>query len=236
LPDQRPSKLSLGTVVKSDPPENTEVDADSTVAYWTAPGKNAVPDVRGMTTDTASTKLASEGFRLGKISEQLKETEAGLIEFSNPAQGTVAELNSPVAVIVNSDQYPIPYVIGSSPQQAEKVLQEAGFRFAEESNFSPAMPGRVLKQYPTDRARHGTVVTLTYSKFYLIVLILVVATGAGVTLLPPHVTLLPDWKVELGTGSPEVNIPAGGPELGIDVIVTPDPPPGEISVTITKET
>lgn len=224
-----------GTVLKSFPGENALVPRGSIVSYWTASGKNLVPDVRGMSRADASAKLAEEGFKTGTVSEEYGSSRAGLIASSDPKDGMPAELGSAVALTVVTDEVQIPNVVGNSREEAERRLRDAGFEPETGSDLSVAKPGVVTTQRPAGRGRKGQIVALTVTVLHWVAIGSIAALAAATATLWPRIR----WSVDLSgvrsRAPADVNAPVSAPEISFRIEVVPGKPPAEFSTPVTKE-
>ena len=97
------SNEEAGTVIKQDPKAGTKISRGQTVDITVSKGKQShkvsVPDVTGVSLDTAKAALQSRGLRVGSVSKQESRQAAGTVVSQSPASGEVEEGSSISLVI-----------------------------------------------------------------------------------------------------------------------------------------
>ena len=161
------SRIAQGQVVRTDPPIGDRLRRDTAVALTISLGPEpvVVPDVSGMTIDTASSSLSDAGLRT-KAKERFDNTVPfGQVIASEPAAGTTAFRGDRVVVLISKGPQfvPVPNVVGLDTETATAKLEEAGFRVATREQFGVTIANRVIAQEPGGGASvsRGTIVTLT---------------------------------------------------------------------------
>ncbi|MET9775304.1 Stk1 family PASTA domain-containing Ser/Thr kinase [Streptomyces sp. NPDC006367] len=118
-----------GKVCSQDQKPSTQVKKDSTVNLVVSTGapKVDVPDVEGMTYSEAEAALKEKGFEVEKESKESTETPDTVLS-QDPAGGTSREKGSTVTLTVarETSQVTVPSLLGLSPADAEKRLNEKG--------------------------------------------------------------------------------------------------------------
>jgi hypothetical protein len=122
--------------------------------YWLASGNNVVPNLHGRTVDDSQVILKIAGFRLGGLSYKTAPGLAGSVADQDPKAGSMALMNSPVAITVGTRLLPpMPQVEGMTPDQAASTLNKAGFATVTVVHkFHFATPNRVFRQDPPPSA------------------------------------------------------------------------------------
>lgn len=134
-----------------------------------------VPDLIGLTLEQAQALLKKAGLQDGELSQQPVTNErAGLIVKQNPLPGTLADLGSPVKMVIGvarngePDPVTVPDMTGISVDEAEARLKQAQLRRGQTSEVSvpPEKVGLVVGQSPGAGATvpPDTVVALVVGK------------------------------------------------------------------------
>jgi eukaryotic-like serine/threonine-protein kinase len=155
-------------VVGTDPAASTEVAERSTVKLQigNGPDQAAVPPLTGKTVAEAGPLLTQRGLVLGAQTEQntTDAAQVGKILSSSPAAGENVAGGTPVAVVVGKQQSTIavPNVVGQSADDAEKVLQQAGFNVRQTDVDAGGNEGDVVSTQPAvgTQVAPGSTVTL----------------------------------------------------------------------------
>ncbi|MFZ0869708.1 MAG: PASTA domain-containing protein [Rhodanobacter sp.] len=149
------SRRQQGQVTRTEPVSGTLVQPGATVMYWLASGNNVVPDLLRRTVDDAQVILKRAGFRPGGVSYKTTPGPAGLVIGQVPKAGSIASMNSSMAITVGTliPPPPMPHVEGMTPDQASSTLNKAGFATVTVVHkFHLAMPNRVFRQDPQPSA------------------------------------------------------------------------------------
>ena len=93
----------------------------------------AVPDVVGLTQETAGTTITSAGLVVGEVSEEpTLGVEPGTVTAQDPAAGTEVEESSAVDVVVATVPVAkVPDVVGDSQEEATAKLAQEGLRLGD---------------------------------------------------------------------------------------------------------
>lgn len=160
-------KIGEGLVVRTEPRIGAELRRDSVVSLTVSLGPEpvVVPDVSGMTIDTASATLSDSGLR-AKAAERFDNyIPFGQVISTDPAAGSTAYRGDKVTVLISkgSQYVPVPNVVGLDTETAKSKLESAGFRVATREQFGVTIANRVIAQDPAGgaQATRGTLVTLT---------------------------------------------------------------------------
>jgi len=130
----------------------------------------AVPDVRSLSAEQATTALTTAGFKVGAIAYDEKATGvAGAVVTQQPAAGTRAKAGSAVALtIAGPAPVTTPSIIGLEKTAAEAALGSIGLSLGAvtESYDSTAAAGTIAKQDPAAGATapKGSAVDVEISK------------------------------------------------------------------------
>lgn len=116
-----------------------------------------VPDVNGMPVAEAQKVLEEKGFRVELEESMDKNVTPGTVLKMDPAAGTKRKEGARITLTIarGLKLSPIPDVTGLDLSQAEKLLQEKGFRVGKVTNaWEDGKPeGLVLRQLPTAGSR-----------------------------------------------------------------------------------
>jgi membrane peptidoglycan carboxypeptidase len=121
----------------------------------------SVPNVAGMSVETAQATIEDKGFTVTVSPDQVPSTEgAGLVARTDPAGGTNVNVGTPITIYVsNGNGATIPEVVGDDPKDAKKSVEDAGFKVKVDKNCN-GDDKRVTTQNPggdTDADKGGTV-------------------------------------------------------------------------------
>ena len=133
------------------------------------PKQTDVPNVIGRTSSTASQILQNQGFEVQIDPATNADVPRDQVFAQNPRPGEAADEGSVVHLRVSSGpgQAAVPSVVGASQSDAEKQLQDAGFKTKVAQEFSDTVKkGTVISTTPAvgTLVERGTTVTLTVSK------------------------------------------------------------------------
>lgn len=127
----------------------------------------AIPDVTGLSEEEARIVLQEAGF-LVTTSREPSEAPEGSVIRTDPAEGTVAEEESPVNMVVSGGPalLQVPTVVGSTRERAIGQLEGQGFAYTvRTARHDTIGVGLVISQDPEGEARAqvGSVVELVIS-------------------------------------------------------------------------
>jgi serine/threonine-protein kinase len=117
-----------GSVVSLSPSSGTTVAVGSEVQIITSRGPEpiSVPDVAGRDQDDATKLLTTSKLKAGTVRKEFSpDVDGGKVIGTDPAAGTMAEPGSTVTLVV-SDAIKVPDLSGRTPDEARRVLQDAG--------------------------------------------------------------------------------------------------------------
>jgi serine/threonine-protein kinase len=159
-----------GTVLRSDPPAGTELEAGETVRLIPSlgPPPTPVPTVVGLAEAEARRALAADGFVVEVERSYHPRVDEGDVIRRTPA-GEELPLGSVVTITVSRGHAPVavPKVAGLSQRRAETALADAGFDVAVVEAFSDTVErGEVMDVSPPpgEEAAYGSTVTITVSQ------------------------------------------------------------------------
>jgi beta-lactam-binding protein with PASTA domain/predicted Ser/Thr protein kinase len=147
------------------PEPGSEADEGSlvTINVSSGPGEAPVPLVGGLPADEAADRLREAGFKSEQRREFSDDVRRGRVIETTPPEGSTARKGSTVTLVVSrgKERAAVPDVVGRSRDEAERLLQDAGFKTAvSEEESEDEDPGTVLRQEPaagTQVAQGGTV-------------------------------------------------------------------------------
>lgn len=181
-PDRQPDVFSEtapeGSIISQDPAAGTPVQKGSSVKYVVSKGAQPpkevnVPDLKNLTVDQASARLAQEGLVLGTTTEQYSETVGvDKVISQSPGAGQKATEGSSVNVVISLGPQPkmvnVPSVITMSRSDAEAAILAMGLVpfVSEVSNPDPATHGFVYDQDPASgtKVKEGSTVIIYVGK------------------------------------------------------------------------
>ena len=161
-----------GKVITSDPAGGGRVEIAGTVHLIVSKGKDRieVPDLVGLTLESAAALLKSSNLKVGRVSEKYNYTlEAGLIIDGNPSSGSPVRKDSSVDLMISQgpEQVELTNYQGKTSDQAQSELTEAGLIASSKYEYSDTIPiGTVISQTPSDVSTvgKGETITLVISK------------------------------------------------------------------------
>ena len=154
-----------GNVFDQSPEANVQLKAGQTVTIKVSLGvaEVVVPNLVGLSVDTATRQLSDAGLELGNPKYVASDQTRNLITKSTPKAGKTVAKGSTVDVEVASGQNTVPDVTGKGNTEAASILENAGFTPREmPRETTDAKPGTVVDQTPAGKklARLGSTVTI----------------------------------------------------------------------------
>ena len=134
-------------------------------------GQVKVPNVVGMSLDDAKAELndAGLGWKIGKQEESAKY-EKGYVMAQDPKNGEKVKKNTQITLDVSTgktdEQVEVPNVVGQDEADAQKTLEDAGFKVESAAVYSSQPQGEVVSTNPKagTQAAKGSTVTIQVSK------------------------------------------------------------------------
>ena len=134
-------------------------------------GQVKVPNVVGMSLDDAKAELnnAGLGWKIGKQEESAKY-EKGYVMAQDPKNGEKVKKNTQITLDVSTgktdEQVEVPNVVGQDEADAQKTLEDAGFKVESAAVYSSQPQGEVVSTDPEagTQAAKGCTVTIQVSK------------------------------------------------------------------------
>jgi eukaryotic-like serine/threonine-protein kinase len=152
--DSEPSdKVKKDFAIRTVPREGAEVTKGTRVRLLVSSGPEqvAVPDVTGLSRDSAETRLRDEGFGVS-VAEQESDVAEGDVISQSPAAGTELTRGETVTITISTGraQVDVPDVIGQSERNARSALRAAGLTpvVQQRTVTDPAQDGVVIEQRP----------------------------------------------------------------------------------------
>jgi eukaryotic-like serine/threonine-protein kinase len=139
--------------IRTVPSEGKEVTKGTRVRLLVSSGPEqiAVPDVTGLSRESAEARLRDDGFGVSVAEQESDETEGDVIS-QNPVGGTELTRGETVTITVSTGrpQVDVPDVIGLRERSARSRLSSAGLEpVSQERNVTdPAQDGVVIEQRP----------------------------------------------------------------------------------------
>ena len=150
-------------VIRTDPPAGAVLKPGAVVTLVLSKGREPVPvaDTTGKSREDAEAILKGLGFQVSVTLAFSDETDEGDVISQDPRSGT-ADKGSTIRLVVSKgpDVVTVPDVIDKKPDEAKRILEQAGFTTKREDAFF----GRGRKVYATNpnpgsKARRGSTVT-----------------------------------------------------------------------------
>jgi beta-lactam-binding protein with PASTA domain/predicted Ser/Thr protein kinase len=146
-------KVAKDLAIRTLPREATKVTRGTRVRLFVSSGPEqlTVPDVTGLSRDSAESRLRDEGFGVSVSEQESDEPEEDVIAQS-PAGGTELARGETVTITVSTGrpQADVPDVIGLSESSAASRLKSAGLKpvTQERTVTDPSQDGKVVEQRP----------------------------------------------------------------------------------------
>jgi serine/threonine-protein kinase len=161
-----------GKVLTSDPAGGGRVAIAGTVNLIISKGRDRieVPNLVGLTVESATAVLKSSDLKIGRTSEKYSESfEAGFIIDGNPSSGSPVRKDSSIDLIISKglEQVELTNFQGKTSDQAQSELTAAGLIASSKYEYSDTIPiGTVISQTPSDVSTvgKGEKITLIISK------------------------------------------------------------------------
>ena len=161
-------KVKKDFAVRTVPSEGKEVTKGTRVRLLVSAGPEqvTVPNVTGLSRESAEAQLRDDGFRVGVVEQESDEPEGDVISQS-PGAGTELTRGGTVTITVSTGrpQVDVPDVIGLKEGSASSRLRAAGLEpvTQERTVTDPAQDGVVVEQRPgsgtqVDRGRQVVIV------------------------------------------------------------------------------
>jgi serine/threonine-protein kinase len=143
-------EIGAGNVIRFDPPAGTPMKAGETVKLVVSSGRAPVkvPDVVGLSPESATQNLADRGFKVATATGRSAEVDTGEVMAVSPAPGDGAQPYGSTVTITVSEGLPqvaVPDVTGKSKDDAIATLKEAGLKAEVQQFFG----NRVFRQTPS---------------------------------------------------------------------------------------
>jgi eukaryotic-like serine/threonine-protein kinase len=152
--DSEPSgSIREGYAIRTVPSGGQEVELDTRIRLFisSGPAKVTVPDVTGLSRESAEDRITSEGLDVDIREEESDEPEDRVISQS-PAGGTQLERGQTVTITVSTGrpQVDVPNVVNLSPAEASRALRNAGLNVSRRDRpvTDESQGGIVIDQSP----------------------------------------------------------------------------------------
>jgi beta-lactam-binding protein with PASTA domain len=152
--DRRPSEsIEKGIAIRTVPAAGEQVDRGERIQLFVSSGPEQieVPDVTGLSRDSAEDLLTKAGLEPAVEEKESEEPEDDVIS-QNPAAGTEVDRSSTVTITVSTgiEKVSVPNVVGLSRRDAVSQLREVGLVAAprEVDVTDPSQDGVVTDQRP----------------------------------------------------------------------------------------
>ena len=153
--DPMPSDtVKKGFAIGTSPRAGAEVDRGARIRLFVSSGPEriTVPDVVGVTRETAESRITGLGLEVAVETEETDEAQDGEVLRQTPEGGTQADRGDEVTIVVaqEPEQVSVPNVEGLSQADAVAALRDAGLQpsVRERATEDEAEDGTVLEQRP----------------------------------------------------------------------------------------
>ncbi len=150
-----------GYAIRTTPEAGRSVVKGSRITLFvsTGPEQVAVPDVTGLSRESAEDSLRAEGLKV-VVREEPSDKPAGEVISQDPGAGTEVDAGSRVTITVSTgpEQVSVPDVTGLPVADARRALKQAGLKVEERTSVvtDPNQDGVVLDQSPDAPATRWT--------------------------------------------------------------------------------
>lgn len=159
-----------GKVCKQSAEADSQIAKDQTVTLNLSKGaaKVTVPDVTGKTQEEATSELEGKGFTVDVTTKTTTSDDPGNVLDQDPKGDSKAAKGAKVTITVAKapEKVELPNVVGSSVEDAKKLLANKGFTNVQtQTQSSDQTKDQVIAQTPAGNASYdaGTQITLTVS-------------------------------------------------------------------------
>jgi beta-lactam-binding protein with PASTA domain/predicted Ser/Thr protein kinase len=172
LAQQSSDSVPTNHVIETRPSARTQLDIGRTVTIVVSTGreKTAVPDVKGLDSDEARSRIQNAGLQTD-VTQQESDQPQGTVLSQTPAAGTTVRKGDTVSLTVAkpTTQTPVPDVTNQPINDAIDALAQAGLIPDQQQRAvsDPAQDGIVIKQRPKagTKRKKGSKVTLIVGRF-----------------------------------------------------------------------
>ncbi|MEU5538502.1 Stk1 family PASTA domain-containing Ser/Thr kinase [Streptomyces sp. NPDC020362] len=159
--------VAKGSVISTDPEAGIKRHAGSAIALLVSRGNPIdVPDVTGDDLDNAKQELQDAGLKVTISSEQVNsEYDKGQVARQSPAGDSQAAEGDTVTLTLSKgpEMVEVPDVVGDSVDDAQKALEDAGFKVEKDRGLLGLFGDTVKKQSVQggETAPKGSTITIT---------------------------------------------------------------------------
>jgi eukaryotic-like serine/threonine-protein kinase len=144
-------EVDRGKVIDTAPPTGTLAERGSTVTLRVSKGREQaeVPNVVGESEDNARSAIEGAGLRVGEVTQQESDKDAGTVISQSPAASKNVAKGTAVDLVV-AKGVKVPDVVDETEDDATSALEDAGFevRVRHRTVTSSEEDGIVLEQIP----------------------------------------------------------------------------------------
>ena len=162
-----------GKVISQDPKPGRRVDEGSKVSYVVSLGEeeemSTIPNLTGKTLEEAKSLLEENNLKLGNVSEETSNTDAGKVISQSISSGTEVSKNTSVDLVVSKGQesLTVPSLKGKTESEAKSELSKLGLKgYKISSEYSNLAKGEIISTTPSagKKVEKGTEVGYVVSK------------------------------------------------------------------------
>jgi len=167
-PAEYHDEVPKNSVIRTDPPADTEVSLGDTVTVILSKGRELVSiptDIVGKTPEEAKAELEALGLNVSIVMKTAPGKPQGKVYDTNPKPGQRVAKDTLVRLYVPRELAQVPSVVGIPEDEARATLEGAGFKVKVVTRNSDVPVGNVIDQSPAPgtKLQPGTTVTLIVS-------------------------------------------------------------------------
>ncbi len=167
------NQIPVGDATRTDPVAGTLLPVGASVTLFVSSGKPnvRVPDVTGLSRDSASNELSNAGFHVATSNQTSTTVTAGNVISQSPSGGSSEPPGTTVTIVVAQPppKVSVPDVSGQTKQSATNALTSAGFRVTSQTQTTSdsTQNGKVISESPQagSQQQQGSTVTIVIGQF-----------------------------------------------------------------------
>ena len=163
-----------GVIVAQDPVAERLVKPTELVKVTVSTGVQilSIPSVNGMEREAALAELKKQGFDNTEVVYEASDTiTEGYVIRTSPENGTQVEDNAQLVTVyvsqgAEAEMLPVPRVVGLKIEDAQRIIENAGFKLGEQTPVDSDLDERVIvEQWPQEgeEAEAGSSINISYS-------------------------------------------------------------------------
>ncbi|MCT1775821.1 Stk1 family PASTA domain-containing Ser/Thr kinase [Brachybacterium sp. p3-SID957] len=164
------AKLEAGQIIRSSPQAGSTAQPGDEVQVWVATGNVVMPNLDGLNIEEATQMLEDLGLTADTTTREDTENAPGTVLEQSVAPGQTVGIGTAVTLVVASEAGPVavPNVVGSTYEEAQQILQDAGgFGANPQREYHDSVPeGSVIRTEPAaqEQVERGSTITVVISR------------------------------------------------------------------------